>query len=185
MFKSISWQEYFYATSIVLTGYYSISILLLYSKEIILKFKTSKSRPVEDKKQPSLPLKKNLMGSIRKDRPIENASPYQKIVHADEISVYSQETRSNDQNSPDALLFGTVTHLLFEIKTVSQIISDNKGSKEDGASMFQPLLENYAHLSSTKYQEAINLFLYDQCKNQCAFEIELNEIKSWWPSVSQ
>lgn len=71
---------------------------------------------------------------IRPDLPSENVSAYQRIVHADGISVYSEATRSRDQNSPDALLFGTVSDLLFEIKTVSQIISDNKGSKEDGAS---------------------------------------------------
>ncbi len=186
MFKSISWQEYFYATTIVVGGYYAVSILLLYSKGLIQKFKANRATPTRVENENSGGLSNNLMGKIRRDQPIEKVSTHHKTVQAEEISVAIEEPKKSEtQISSDVLLVGSVSDLLQEIKTLSNIISDTKGSKEDGASMFQSLLENYSHLSSTNYQEGINLFLYDQCKSQCAFEIELAEIKTWWPSESQ
>lgn len=183
MFKSISWQEYFYTCAIIIGFYYAISILLLYSKEIIQKF--SKLDNNSSKPEMGSPVVfSNLMGTIRKDQPIQRVNPHQNIVPAEEISIASEAPSNFEESaSSDRLLIGTVSDLLHEIEALSKIISDNAGTKEDSIPMFHTLLSNYPQLSGTHYQDAIDRVIFDQCRSVCAFEIELVEIKSWWPSI--
>jgi len=184
MFKTISWEEYFYTSITIIGAYYAISILLLYSEEIIQKFGRLGNKSSKSEKGSTLGLSNNLMGIVRSDQHIQRTNTHQNIVPAEEISIASDEVRnSEDLASLDRLLIGTVSDLLHEIETLSKIISDNAGTKEDSIPMFQTLLSNYSQLSGTHYQEAIDRVIYDQCRSVCTFDVELTEIKSWWPLV--
>jgi hypothetical protein len=176
MFSSISWQEFLNAICIVLGAYYGISILLLYSREIIQRFNTKGDQtdnPVRKVKEDSV----NLMGGIKKDLP----KKHEQTVDAQELIV--EQPNSNDQypDNEDSLLIGSVSDLLHEIKVLARVIKESSGSKEEGAPMFQSLLSNYAHLSATKYQQSVSLFIHDLCGSECGFEVDLSEVNAWWP----
>ena len=184
MLYSISWQEFFQTVIVAIGGYYAISILLLYSKEISLKIQRFKTHSVKDEPQVVEKPLNNLMGAIKSELPVKNISPNQNLVSSTEISISENASNTAAKYLEDALLIGTVSDLLQEIKTIADMIVESRGMKDDAASAFQALLKNYLHLSATKYQEAIDLVIYDHCKNQCALQVEMSEITSWWPQES-
>ncbi|WP_276374286.1 hypothetical protein [Chryseolinea sp. H1M3-3] len=184
MLNSISWQQFFYTVIVAVGSYYAISILLLYSKDITQKIQALKTRSVKTDPQSAGTGLDNLMGAIKNEQPSETISSNQKVVSSTEISISENASNTAAKYLEDALLIGTVSDLLQEIKVISDMIAESKGNGEDAASAFQSLLKNYLHLSATKYQEAIDLVIYDHCKNQLALQLEMSEIKSWWPQES-
>ena len=184
MLNSISWQEFFQTVIVAVGGYYAISILLLYSKDITQKIQAFKTRSVKTEPQSRATDLINLMGAIKNEQPSEAISSNQKVVSSAEISISENASNTAAKYLEDASLIGTVSDLLQEIKVIADMIAESEGNKEDAASAFQALLKNYLHLSATKYQDAIDLVIYDHCKNQCALQVEMSEIKSWWPQES-
>lgn len=184
MFNSISWQEFFQTVIVAVGSYYAISILLLYSRDITQKIQAFKTRSVKTEPQSRATGLNNLMGAIKNEQPSETISSNQKVVSSTEISISENASDTAAKYLEDALLIGTVSDLLQEVKVIADMITESTGNKEDAASAFQSLLKNYLHLSSTKYQEAIDLVIYDHCKNQCALQVEMSDIRSWWPQES-
>lgn len=180
MFNSISWQEFLNAISIVSVAYYVISILLLYSGEIIQRFKAkgdNANNPVPKVKEDW----GNVMGGINKDLP----KKHEQTVDAQELLVQQPKLNEQSTENEDSLLIGSVSDLLHEIKVLARVIKENNGSKAEGASMFQSLLANYAHLSTTKYQQSVSLLIHDLCRSECGFEVDLSEVNAWWPIRNQ
>ena len=184
MLNSISWQEFFQTVIVAVGGYYAISILLLYSKDITQKIQAFKTRSVNTEPQAAQKGLNSLMGAIKNEQPSEAISSNQKVVSSAEISISENASNTAAKYLEDASLIGTVSDLLQEIKVIADMIAESEGNKEDAASAFQALLKNYLHLSATKYQESIDLVIYDHCKSQCALQIEMSDIKSWWPQES-
>lgn len=171
MFKSISWQEFLYAVLVVAGGYYCIFILFLYSRDIIRIFRSrdESSRQTQPKSEKT---SSNLMGGIKNDPPRKN----EQSVDAQELIVDQLASRDNEES----LLIGSVSDLLHEIKVLARVIKESNGSKEDGVPMYQSLLSNYPHISGTKYQESVSIFIYEHLRNENVFEADLDEINSWW-----
>jgi hypothetical protein len=176
MFKSISWQEFLYVVLAALGTYYCISILLLYSRDIIRIFKSKdeSSRQTRPKVENS---PSNLMGGVKNDPPRKN----EQYVDAQELTV--DQSGASTRDNEELLLIGSVSDLLHEVKVLSRVIKESNGSKEDGAPMFQSLLSNYPHISGTKYQGSVSIFIYEHLRNENVFEADLNEINSWWPAA--
>lgn len=173
MFKTISWQEFLNIALIAVGLYYGISILLFYSKDLVRRFRGDRARPEEI--EFGSPDDSTLMGGIKKDAPRK----HQQVVDAQDL-IIGPSDNSQQTDTEGSLLIGSVSDLLREIKVLARVIKESKGSKEDGAPMFQSLLSNYSHLIGTKYQESISLFIHDQCRSECAFEVDLAEVRSWW-----
>lgn len=70
-------------------------------------------------------------------------------------------------------------HLIDEVRELVQVISGS--SKEECVPLFQTLLSRAPQLVATSYQEAVNLGIYHSLKEQDLFQVELQEINSWWP----
>jgi hypothetical protein len=81
-------------------------------------------------------------------------------------------------NQTDTLLIGTIADLLQEIKALAEVVSIS--SKEESISFFKSLLQRFSKLRGTHYEDAVNVFIYNSCKEQCGFDLQPNEIKSWW-----
>lgn len=184
MLNSISWQEFFQTVVVAVGSYYAIAILLLYSKDITQKIQALKTHTVKREPRSGVADSKNLMGAIKNEQPTETIPSNQKVVSSSEVSISENASDTAVQYLEDALLIGTVSDLLQEVKIIADMIAESKGNKEDAASAFQSLLKNYLHLSSTKYQEAIDLVIYDHCKNRCALQVEISDVRSWWPQES-
>jgi hypothetical protein len=176
MFSSISWSEFFNTVVIAVGAYYVVSTLLFYSKDLIERFKNRSATPEEQEHKPSS--HGSLMGEIKKDPP----KKHQQEVSAQELVIEPSENSNGiHENSEDNLLIGSVSDLLHEAKVLARVVKESNGSKEDGSPMFQSLLSNYPHLVGTKYQDSISVYIHDQVKIECSFEVDLQEIRSWWP----
>lgn len=187
MFNSISWQEFLTTIAVAVGSYYAITTLLFYSSEItnIFKQKQSKQIASEATEDQNDSIESNdLMGKIKYETEVN--VPREKSVFAEELQVQSsnedEETviGSTSKNS-DTLIIGTIADILQDIKALAEVVKDS--SKEEAVSLFKSLLSRYPQLAGTHYHEAVSLFIYDCCKQQCEFDLEPKEIKSWWPEV--
>jgi hypothetical protein len=184
MFNSISWQEFLTAIAVVVTGYYVISTLLLYSGEITHIFKHKESKQID----PGAPDDQNssnesndLMGKIKYETEVN--VPREKSVTSEELQFQSSNESEEiivpvQSNQTDTLLIGTIADLLQEIKALAEVVSTS--SKEESVSFFKSLLQRFSKLRGTHYEDAVNMFIYNSCKEQCSFDLQPNEIKSWW-----
>jgi hypothetical protein len=174
MFKTISWQDFLTGIAAILGAYYVVSILLLYSRDayrwIITRNKYDK--PDDNRSRSS----SNVMGGIKTDPPRK----HQQSVDAQDLIVGDADKKEN-QNQ-DSLLVGSVSDLLHEVKVLAQVIKESGGSKDEGVPMFQSLLSNYPQLIGTRYQESISIFIHQHCNSESVFEVDLNEVTSWWPT---
>jgi hypothetical protein len=187
MFNSISWQEFLAAIAVVVIGYYVITTLLLYSGEITYIFKQKESKLIDsatqddqsgsnERNDPS-----DLMGKIKYETEVN--VPREKSVASEELQFQSSNESEEvivpvQSNQTDTLLIGTIADLLQEIKALAEVVSIS--SKEESVSFFKSLLQRFSKLRGTHYEDAVNVFIYNSCKEQCSFDLQPNEIKSWW-----
>lgn len=187
MLESISWQEFISTIALLIGGYYFITVLLLYSKEITNIFKQKKLNLTNTnvrENQTDSNESIELMGSVRYASSQSENVPREERVEAESLSVVAAQepeepiTEAVTSAADDALL-KSVSTLLEEINTLTEVVA--VGSKEECAELFRTLLSNYADLSRTAHEPEITAFIYNSCKEHCEFQIELNEVKSWWP----
>jgi hypothetical protein len=179
MFNSISWQQFFSTLLTVLGAYYIISFLLLYSKEIIHKVKSKSDQPdsgPSELKGPAI----DLMGKIKKDLP----NRHEQSIEAQEINVAVESKQLPSIEGEDALLVGSVSDLLQEIKILIKVIKEGKGTHDDAVPMITSLLSNYEQLINTKYQASISLFIHEQLQNEFAIQSDLKNIAGFWPQMN-
>lgn len=187
MLESISWQEFISTIALLIGGYYVITVLLLYSKEITNIFKQKKLnltntnvRENQTESNESI----ELMGSVRYAASQTGNVPREEKVDAERLSVVAEQepeepiTEAVTSEAEEALL-KSVSTLLEEINTLTEVVS--VGSKEECAELFRTLLSNYADLSRSAHEPEITAFIYNSCREHCEFQIELKEVKSWWP----
>lgn len=184
MFESISWQEFLSTIALTVGGYYAITTLLLYSNEIKSIFKQKERKQItsestEDQNDSNESI--DLMGKVKYDTEVN--VPHEMLIAVEEIQV--QSSNENEEAvegsvsvKADVVIIGTIADLLQEVKALSAAVKDS--GKEEAVSLFTTLLSRYRQLVGTRYQEAVSLFIYDACKDKCEFNIEPNEIKSWW-----
>lgn len=185
MFSSITWEIFLTTVATLLGGYYGITTLLLYHREITRWIKSGKQQsfvktePTTVRTSPFA-----VMGNIQKESTQILRSS---IETAAEISVAADDEEPDTVHSPEAstsseehLLIGNIADLLQEIKIVSQLIAECKSDKAEGESLFRTLLQRYSHLRNTTYRDAINLFIADTTHDQFVFDLSIKEINAWW-----
>jgi len=191
MFNTISWTDFLFTIATLCGGYYLICGTFLYHREIVewLKGANPIQQRTADVPGPVEDNADDLLGKIRKTSATHDD---EYLDEADEIQFGKSKAQSEDaeDSSPDVpdpdgeLIIGKVSDLLEEAKTLISLFADEKASREDIGAMFRALLEKYTALTFSRYAEAINIFLYDLCRDACAFELHLGDVKSWWPSNS-
>jgi hypothetical protein len=174
MFKTISWHDFLTGIAAILGAYYVVSILLLYSRDAYRWIITKNKPDIQDDTRPQN--SSNVMGGIKTDPPRK----HQQSVDAQDLIVGDADRKENQKE--DSLLVGSVSDLLHEVKVLAQVIKESGGSKDEGVPMFQSLLSNYPHLIGTRYQESISVFIHQHCSSEGVFEVDLNEVSSWWPA---
>jgi len=187
MLESISWQEFISTIAFLIGGYYVITVLLLYSSEITNIFKQRKlnlTNTYELKNQTDSNESIELMGSVKYGgRQSENV-PREEKSETESLSVVTAQepeepiTEAATSEADEAML-KSVSILLEEINTLTEVVA--VGSKAECAELFRTLLSNYPDLFHTTHEPEITAFIYNSCMEHCEFQIELSEVKTWWP----
>ncbi|MBL0744857.1 hypothetical protein [Chryseolinea lacunae] len=190
MFNSLTWKVFFSAILFASAAYYSITVLLLYSKDLITwaKARFNPAPPPFSRETNSLT---NFMGEVN----VQQESMAQKVssVQGEEIAIASadalqesiqQPVQIVESKSNDQLLVGSVADLLEEIKTLVGLVVEYNSSQAETAEFFHALFIRYPQLLGTSYQQAISLYLHDAAR-QFSFEVSLSEITAWWTTSSK
>ena len=187
MFNFISWQSFLTLTTLLVAGYYSITSLMLYRKEIAdwVKSLSHPSIPSPSTEPELKEPTENLMG-------IAQALPESYAIRSSEISAEDIITSGKDEEpetihsaGKDQLLIGTVADLLEEIKTLIQLIAEYRTGKSESEALFNALFIRYPHLQHTSYPLAISFYICDASKEQFAFGLSCDEVMSWWNLTAQ
>ncbi len=183
MFNSISWNEFLSAIGLIAGGYYVISTLLLYSTEIksIFTQRVSDSVNSNDSEQNQSNESNNLLGPVRNDVLKERS---EESVASEELrfapaSVSEEPIHTSSLVASNTVMIGAIADLLEEIKTVVADLSEP--DPKEVAILFQQLLLGHPELVNTSYQQAITIFIFTSLID-ASIQIELNEVKSWWPA---
>jgi hypothetical protein len=166
MLKSLTWQEFFLVIGLLAGLYYAIILLIL-----------SRSKRTDLLKVPTNEVSgPDVMGSI-------NEGDGQNDPTIDPERIYFARTPQHDTTSTesvDPLILGSVSDLLEEAKTLMRFIIENKSSNEEATAFLRTLLSKYAHLKDSRYQSAIELYLFNELNNHEDQKLTLNEISALW-----
>lgn len=187
MLESISWQEFISTIALLIGGYYVITALLLYSNEITNIFKQKKLNLTNThvrENQTDSNESIELMGSVKYGRRQSENVPREEKSETESLSVATAQEPEEpiteaETNEAEEAMLKSVSTLLEEINTLTEIVA--VGSKAECAELFRTLLSNYAELFHTKHEPEITAFIYNSCREHSEFQIELSEIKTWWP----
>lgn len=187
MLESISWPEFITAVTFLIFGYYVITALLLYGREITNIFKEKKSNrssPEVKADQNDSNESNDLMGSVRyENRELKNV-PREEVSSVEEIQVVSSQEDSEPINIIDLEeenLKNDFLSVQSEINSLLEVVSQE--TREESIPLFKTLLSNYPQFIGTGYEEQISQFICDSCKQTCQFHFDLNEINAWWTEI--
>ncbi|MDZ7650298.1 MAG: hypothetical protein U5K54_25935 [Cytophagales bacterium] len=183
MLNSISWEGYLSAIALLVGGYYAIATILLYSNEIknIVNQKARKNSNEDVSENQSDSNESNsLMGDIRYESLTQGNVSREQILATEEMSFAPlAEADEPIDGTLNNAINRFVSTLLTEIESLLEVIA--RDNKKETATLFQALLHNYPQLVATDFQDEVSQHIYDALKIDCEFQIELNEVKSWWP----
>ncbi len=179
MFNSISWEQFLTTAALIIGGYYFITALVFYHREIFAWINTKGKPNIQppEREQPAT----NLMGKVQAEpvRPIRKQT-----VEADQLQ-FGTTTRDDESEQPiveTKLVNGSVADLLEEIKTLGDMIAENNSPAEEGIPLFKSLLEHYPNVCESPFREAVTIVIHTTCKDTCHYDLTLSEVKSWWAS---
>jgi len=186
MFTSITWGAFLAAIFLIISGYYVITSLLLYSGELkawVTGKLKSRQSPIEvDPVSPS----DGVMGPINRtdltaEQRISTVADHDIAINADdEFPEPILTPRQGSALQADSILVGSVADLLEEIKTLVQLIGEYKCGKAECHAFFHALFLRYPQLKNTTYQDAINLYILNAAQDHFSFDVSVQDIASWW-----
>jgi hypothetical protein len=184
MLESISWQQFISTITLLIGGYYVITVLLLYSSEITNFFKQKKLTPsgTETRSgQNDSNESDDLMGSVRYENRAAQIVPREEIANAEDIDVvlsHEDEEAISVVDVGQEQLKEDLASIQLEIHSLIDVISER--SKEESISLFKTLLSNYPRFIGTAHQHELSQMIYNSCKKAGQDHFELSEIDSWW-----
>ncbi len=175
MFNSISWEQFLTAATLIIGGYYLITAFAFYHREIFGWLRNNKPKNSTPERGPA----SNLMGKVHQD-PIRTIR--KQTVEADQIQFGSTtpDEESVQSTTDTKMVTGSVADLLQEIKLLGEMIVENKSHLEEGISLFKSLLEHYPNVRDSPFREAVIIIIHTTCKETCHYNLELNDVKTWW-----
>jgi len=188
MLTSITWEIFLTTIFGIISFYYAITSLLLYSGElkdwVAGKVTPVAQHPHDDPNSAHAP--NEIMGRVNRSEiavELRTSTLAEKdiaINSTDELQEPIQIPRQGSATPTDSVLVGSVADLLEEIKTLVQLINEYKSNKSEAQEFFHALFLRYPQLLNTSYQQAINLYIIDLTPEQFSFDLSLQEVTSWW-----
>lgn len=185
MLQSISWLEFFTTIGLIVSGYYLITGLLLYSGEIgsLLKSKSRRSA-LNQSHQTPLQQTDQLIGVARTEPPSDTGLG-EAVVSADEVLVSESSLAEEpiEVTSITVTVEDDVASLTSEIEALVRIVSHS--SRDESLPLFQSLISRYSSLVDTDHVEPLSQLLHDKVSEHCNFQIDVDEIRGWWSMADE
>jgi hypothetical protein len=185
MFNSFTWENFITTTACIVGGYYAITTILLYHKEIVqwLRPRSGSTESFTLQPEHSATETQDVMGTSTDEQGqhVERAS----VIESDEVVVEATDEIPDTIRPPastqsDVLLIGSVADLLNEIKALIQHVAEYRTEKDECAKLFKASLLKYPHLKGTPYQLAITDFICEESKTRFPFMLTMPEVQQWW-----
>ncbi len=166
MFETISWSQYFSATSLVLVTYYAVTTLFLYHQEIIYRYRKPFNSPQD------IP---PILGPVHPE-----PAPTATLTTAADLT-FQQASSQEESPEPaaDSLLIGPLPDLIQQLKSLAAVSGNSPAIKV--FPLVQHLLAQYPALASSSLRDAITLYIYTTLR-EINLNTDLPTIDAWWPS---
>jgi hypothetical protein len=185
MLQSISWLEFFTTIGLIVGGYYVITGLLLYTKEIgsFLKSKSRRST-LDQSPQTASPQTDQLIGVARTESSGDTGLR-EVVVSANEVLVSKSSVAEEpiEVTSIKVTVEDDVASLTSEIEALVRIVSHS--SRDESLPLFQSLISRYSSLLDTDHVEPLSQLLHDKVSEHCNFQIDVDEIRGWWSMADE
>ena len=177
MFKSISWQEFIIAVSIVAGCYYAFIVIVFYRKDIAARLRggTVSSSPPKTAQNQTRP--KNLMGAIESSAPLKRRPLGQSSANAEEIQM--AETVS--EPAAEQMQTGPADELLQELSNLFEIMKEGKPSQDAYLRNIKTLFSQYIHLIGSEEYTRISQLVIEELKTKHNIFLSTEMVEELWP----
>ncbi len=185
MLQSISWLEFFTTIGLIVGGYYVITGLLLYSKEIGSFLKNKSRRSPFDQSSPTPLQQTDQLVGVAKTESFNGIGLREVTISAEEVSVSESQVAEEpiDVTSITVTVEDDVASLTSEIEALVRIVSHS--SRDESLPLFQSLISRYSSLVDTDHVESLSQLLHDKVSEHCNFQIDVDEIRGWWSMADE
>ncbi len=175
MFKSITWQEFIVAISVVAACYYAFIVAVFYRKDIGAKLKGQgfSTAPV---KTPNQPHPKNLMGAIAPSTPIRKKPLAESSANAEEVQVADLSIAPEIEHPSTP-----ADELIQELRNLFEIMKEGKPSQDAYLKNVKTLISQYAHLIGPEEFTRISLLIIKELKAKHDIFLTIDLIEELWP----
>jgi hypothetical protein len=176
MFKSISWQEFTIAVSIVAGCYYAFIVFVFYRKDIVARLKGGAVSTSSPKTVPSQTQPKNLMGAIDSSAPSKRKPIVQSTANAEEIEM-------NDTVSASVLeqtLSAPADELLNELGNLFEIMKEGKSSQDAYLRNIKTFVSQYSHLIGSEEYTRISQLIIEELKTKHDIFLSIELVEELW-----
>lgn len=175
MFKSISWQEYIVVMAVAAGCYYSLIIILFYTKDIAARLKGGSvpSRPGSPGK-PS-PSDHNLMG------PIQNSVVPPRSIKQTSIGAAEVEVAENANPITDDSDLTPADELIQEICSLFQIMKEGNPSQDAYLKNIKTLLSQYPQLLGSDDHTRVTRTIVQELQTKHDILLSKEVVEQLWP----
>ena len=185
MFDTIDWYDFITLMAPLTVGYYLVSLLIFYRKEVLARL----SKPPVQKKEAyreensstqSMPddVLGPALGNTGKEQAYDQQA--QDLLIADAQQVPEPFLKADPSPKREVLLIGSVADLVQEIKTVIDLVTEYGSDKAEAESLLRSLLDRYPHVGASHYRKPITEYIYQAQDDHFDFKLPVEEVEALW-----
>lgn len=175
MFKTISWEEFIVAISVVAACYYAFVVAVFYRKDIGARLKGQGVSTTPAKTIQSLPRPKDLMGAITTSIPIKRKPLAESSANAEEVEVAEMSVVADHPASAPA------DELLQELGNLFEIMREGKPSQEAYLKNIKTLFSQYVHVIGPEEYTRVSVTIIDELKTKHDIFLSTELVEELWP----
>jgi hypothetical protein len=177
MFKSISWQEFMIAVSIVAGCYYAFIVIVFYRKDIIARLRGGAISMNPPKAVPNQTRAKNLMGAIDSNSPLKRKPIVQTSANADEIEMAETVSAPVGEQAQSA----AADELLQELSNLFEIMKEGKSAQDAYLRNIKTFVSQYSHLIGSEEYTRISQLIIEELKTKHDIFLSIELVEELWP----
>jgi hypothetical protein len=176
MFKSISWQEFIIAVSMVAGCYYAFIVIVFYRKDIVARLRGGAVSTGSPKVVPNQTRPNNLMGAIDSSAHLKKKPIVHSSANADEIEMaetVGAPVGEQAQSAPAA-------ELLQELSNLFEIMKEGKSAQDAYLRNIKTFVSQYSHLIGSEEYTRISQLIIEELKTKHDIFLSIELVEELW-----